>query len=736
MPLTPEHAADEGPVREARFSRLRSLIVAVGVLVSIAFVGSSVCDAYRIYNQSVDQTQRELGNVARALAEHGAQTFRDVNVGSAMHFDGHRQFYSAIELGPSGVISVLREDGTLLLRHPPAPSQLGQVFPELIARASAPEPAVTVSEGRPVYAAVAKMRDLPLLVAVTRDRSVALRPWREEAISLSARTAGGILVVILAIAALLHQLRREQRGETALRQSEERYALAMHGANEGHWDWDLATDRLFVSPKMKALAGLDAETPVRTRAELLRLMTVHADDLPRLEGLVKEHVEGRTPLFELEYRVRHADGEWYWLLARGRALRDAEGKAYRFVGSAIDVTARKKAESGKEALEAQLRQSQKMEAMGTLAGGIAHDFNNILGAILGYGELAQKHTPQTSPAHRYLSNVMHAAGRAKTLVDGILKFSRSGLAERAPVNIQGVVEETLMIVAASLPPRVRLEKRLDCGNAAVAADPTQIQQVAMNLLTNALQAMEHGGTAKLELDCVDVRMARTHMHGTLAPGSYVRLVVGDTGRGIAPDALERIFDPFFTTKRVGEGTGLGLSVVHGIVVDLGGAIDVVSEPDVGSTFTIWLPISAQAQSVMNVVAVEPARGRGQSVMIVDDERPLVDVAEEMLAALGYEPSGFHSSTAALQAFRKNPQAYDVVLTDETMPDLLGTDLAREIARLRPDIPILLMSGYTGKQLEDRAHASGVTEVLQKPLVSRDIAESLARVLGTQPAEVA
>jgi PAS domain S-box-containing protein len=726
----------DAPVHAARFSRLRSLIIAVGVLVSVAFAGSSVCDAWRIYNQSIDQTNRELGNIARALAEHGAQTFRTVNVESAMYFDGHRQFYSAIELGPTGVISVLREDGTLLLRHPSAPSQLGRLFPELMVHPSEADRVVTITEGRPVYAAVAKMRDLPLMVAVTRDRDVALQAWQQEAISLSVRTGVGILVVILGIAALLRQLRREQLGEAALRQSEERYALAMEGANEGHWDWDLETDQLFVSPKMKALAGLSADTPVRTRAELLACMNIHADDLPHLHALVDDHIQGRTPLFELEYRVRHAEGEWHWLLARGRALRDSTGKAYRFVGSAIDVTARKKAESEKERLETQLRQSQKMEAMGTLAGGIAHDFNNILGAILGYGELAQKHTPEVSPARRYLSNVMHAAGRAKTLVDGILRFSRSGLAERAPVNIQSVVEESVMIVAASLPPRVRLEKRLDCGNAAVAAEPTQIQQIAMNLLTNALHAMENGGTVKLELDCVDVQAARTLMHGALARGSYVRLTVSDTGTGIAPEALDRIFDPFFTTKRVGEGTGLGLSVVHGIVVDLGGAIEVASEAAVGTTFTIWLPVSAQIETVANVIPRAAPRGNGETVMIVDDERPLVALAEEMLAELGYEPSGFHSSTAALQAFRKDPQSYDVVLTDETMPDLLGTDLAREIARLRPDIPILLMSGYAGKQLGDRAQASGVTEVLRKPLVSRDIAESLARALSTRQAAAA
>jgi CheY-like chemotaxis protein len=240
--------------------------------------------------------------------------------------------------------------------------------------------------------------------------------------------------------------------------------------------------------------------------------------------------------------------------------------------------------------------------------------------------------------------------------------------------------------------------------------------------------MEGGGTVTIKLDCIDVQHPQALLHGSLAAGTYVKLVVSDTGRGIPSQALDRIFDPFFTTKRVGEGTGLGLSVVHGIVVDLGGAIEVASELGAGTTFAIWLPVSTQKVTAKSEVVDEPPCGNGETVMIVDDERPLVAVAEEMLAELGYEPAGFQSSTAALQAFRADPQRYDVVLTDETMPDLLGSDLAREIARIRSDIPILVMSGYTGKQVADRARASGATEVLRKPLVSRDIAESLARVL--------
>jgi signal transduction histidine kinase len=260
----------------------------------------------------------------------------------------------------------------------------------------------------------------------------------------------------------------------------------------------------------------------------------------------------------------------------------------------MDVTAQKQAQSDREQLEAQLRQSQKMEAMGTLAGGIAHDFNNILGAILGYGELAQQMSAPDTPLRRYIDNVMHAAERAKALVDRILGFSRSGLGERAHVHIQSVIEETLELIAASLPADIRLERNLIAGDAALIGDSTHLHQVAMNLCTNAVHAMEHGGVLSVLLERVDLTEARSVSRGTLFAGPYIRLVIGDTGGGIPPDVVERIFDPFFTTRGVGKGTGLGLSLVHGIVTDLAGAIDVKSAVGRGSVFAVYLPLLEDA----------------------------------------------------------------------------------------------------------------------------------------------
>ncbi len=607
--------------------------------------------------------------------------------------DDLKQFYTAVNVGMGIAIHLLRDDGTLLVRNPPTPDAVAHKFPALAALTSGPTTRlVSPIDGKESFIAVARVRDTPLLLAVTRREDAALRPWRDEAIRVGIRTLVLTLLGVLTIAALLRQLRRVQAGEHALRKSEERYALAMDGANEGHWDWDVATDRLFLSPKMKMLTGLSEDRVIMTRSAWMAAMIIHPDDTPLRDAALRDHFEGRTARYECEYRTRQPGGAWRWLSARGRCLRDAAGKPYRFVGSAIDITAEKQAQIAKEHLETQLRQSQKMEAIGTLAGGIAHDFNNILGAILGYGELAQQHAAPGSSLQRYLDNVMHAAGRAKTLVDRILGFSRSGLGERVPINVQSVIEETIELLSASLPPGIRLEKRLEAGDAAVIGDATYLHQVAMNLCTNALHAMGHGGVLSVVLERVDLNREQVLSRGTLPPGSYVRLSVGDTGSGIPTGVLERMFDPFFTTKGVGQGTGLGLSLVHGIVTELGGAIDVETKAGEGTCFAIWLPLTSEAEEPFMAETRELPRGNGEAVMIVDDERPLVTLAEEMLAELGYEPVGFPSSIEALRAFRAEPRRFELVLTDEAMPDLAGTELASEIRKLQPTIRIILMSG--------------------------------------------
>jgi PAS domain S-box-containing protein len=640
------------------------------------------------------------------------------------------QFYRAIDVGPGSAIQLVRDDGTLLVRIPRVSNVIGGKYPAL---ANASEPNETVRnpiDGHLDYIAVAPVRHTPLRLAVTRDTEVVLKPWRDETLRVAIRTLIVALLSALMLAVMMRQIKRVASGERALRESEERYALAMEGANEGHWDWDAASNQLYLSPRMRALDGERAISTLTSGTAWMDSVPMHPEDRARFEQAMRAHFEQREPRFECEYRVRHPDDTWHWLLARGRCSFDSNGKPARFVGSAIDITEQKQAQIDKERLELQLRQSQKMEAIGTLAGGIAHDFNNVLGAILGYGELAAQYAANDLTLKRYLDNVMHAAERAKLLVERILGFSRSGLGDRVPVNVQCVVTETLELLGASLPAGIRIESALASGNAAVMGDPTYMHQVTMNLCTNAIQAMDGGGLLKVSLQRIDLAAPRPLSRGSLAPGDYVQLTVIDTGAGIPAEILERIFDPFFTTKRVGEGTGLGLSVVHGIVADLGGAVEVGSSIGAGTRFDVWLPVSGEAVSPTLEPSEVLPHGRGETLMIVDDERPLVALAEEIVAGLGYEPVGFVSSRVALEAFRADPDRFDAVLTDESMPDLIGMEFARQIRTLRPTIPIILMSGHGDAQLTHRAEAVGVNEVLHKPLHGRDIAHALAHLLGS------
>jgi signal transduction histidine kinase/CheY-like chemotaxis protein len=394
-----------------------------------------------------------------------------------------------------------------------------------------------------------------------------------------------------------------------------------------------------------------------------------------------------------------------------------------------DITERKLAEAGQERLQARLRQAEKMEAVGRLAGGIAHDFNNVLGGILGYGEMLLDSAPEDSPERRYARNLLIAANRARDLVDQILTYSRTQRVARGPVEIGHIARETLEVIRGSLAEGIALELSLPQAPLVVIGDPTQLHQVVMNLCTNAVYAMGGSGTLTVSMEAVDLDDELKLAHATLSPGRYVRLVVGDTGTGMDGPTLARIFEPFFTTKEVGRGTGLGLSLVYGIVADSGGATHVTTELGLGSTFEIYLP-----RADVDSVAIEQAdgpipRGNGQHILLVDDEKPLLIMTAELLSRLGYDPAAFSDPHAALASLEAMPGAYDVVLTDEMMPGLTGTALARAARRARSALPIILISGYTGPMLTQVALAAGVREVLRKPVQLRELAIALARALA-------
>jgi PAS domain S-box-containing protein len=517
-----------------------------------------------------------------------------------------------------------------------------------------------------------------------------------------------------------------KRAEGALRESEERYELAMAASESGYWDWDIPTDRYFFSSRAYELGGYERGAWV-SREDFRHRVKMHPEDFAKWEAAREELFAGMGERLAMECRYL-VNGETRWHSLQAICKRNDIGRVVRWTGSATDITERKRAEERLKALESRLRQTQRLEAMGTLAGGIAHDFNNILGAILGYGEMAQRGAPKGSRLARDVDNIMVAGERGRALVERVLAFSRNAVGERVPVHVERVVREALDLAMAKLPPSVALHIRLQAGAAAVLGDATQVHQVLVNLATNAVQAMPAGGTLTVELAIERLESPRSATIGALTAGEYVVLTVTDTGSGIAPQILEHIFDPFFTTKEVGTGTGLGLSLVHGIVTELGGSIDVLSDVGAGSTFTVYLPRSGDAIDAEEDAKLAPPRGDGQRVMVVDDEEPLVQLATRTLEDLGYEPTGFTSSTAALAAFRVDPERFDAVITDERMPGVSGSALIREVRGIRTNVPIVLVSGYVGGGLAEHAREAGADEVLRKPLSAYDMAAGLARVL--------
>ncbi len=523
---------------------------------------------------------------------------------------------------------------------------------------------------------------------------------------------------------ILRDVTARKRAEEALRESQERYELAMAASESGYWDWHLPTNLYFLSSRALEMGGYDPDK-WSSREDFRSRINMHPEDFARWEAAREALFAGTGERLSMEVRY-NVRGETRWHSLQAICRRDAAGKVIRWTGSTTDITERKRAEDGLKAMERQLRQAQRLESMGTLAGGIAHDFNNILGAVLGYGEMAMRDAPKGSRLARDLDNIMVAGERGRALVDRVLAFSRSAVGERVPVHVEAVVREVLDQILAKLPPNVTIHAKLHAGRAAVLGDATQVHQVVANLASNAVQAMPAGGTLRVGLALERTEAPSATTIGGRGAGEHVVLTVADSGTGIAPEIVDRIFDPFFTTKEVGTGTGLGLSLVHGIVTQLGGAIDVASAPGAGSTFTIYLPRSGDVAAPDDEKELDLPRGAGQRVLIVDDEEPLVRIASRTLEELGYSTVGFTSSSAALAAFRADPKRFDALITDERMPEMSGSALIREVRSMRASMPVVLMSGYLG---ETQGEAD---EVLQKPLSMRDFAASMARLLKPKP----
>lgn len=445
---------------------------------------------------------------------------------------------------------------------------------------------------------------------------------------------------------------------------------------------------------------------------------------------VKNHFLSLTvekPMVTYSHQVISPSGDICWQEWTDQALFDGGKNLIEYQSLGRDITKEKLALEEKTRLEKQLRQSQKLEAIGTLAGGIAHDFNNILGIIMGFTELSLDDTGEDSLVHRNLKQIYYAATRAKDLVQQILTFSRQIDDKKVPMRISGVIKDVLKLLRATLPATIEIRQKIAEDDGMVLTDEIQIQQVMMNLCINAQQAMEPDGGI-LEILMQNVFLDVDYLKGKdLKPGLYVKLSVIDTGQGISPEDIKRVFDPYFTTKGPGEGTGLGLSVVHGIVKNHGGDISVYSEPGRGTAVHIFLPVT-DAEETTYTEETHPLAKGNEYILFIDDEAALVEIGARILESLGYQVEARTSSSDTLNAFRQDPWKYNLVITDQAMPVLTGLQLAGEMRRIRPDIPIVLCTGFSDSINDENYKDHGINAYVMKPMVKKEIAAVIRKVL--------
>ncbi|MGE0085754.1 MAG: response regulator [Desulfococcaceae bacterium] len=534
------------------------------------------------------------------------------------------------------------------------------------------------------------------------------KPWKEEEVRL-----------VIAKALEFCELKKK------LEESEKRFRDVSFIMADLIWETDIEGCCTYISGKVKQILGYEPEEIIgRTVFDLM-----HKEDAERMKPLFFQCLKEKHRITDTQARIFSKDGKSVLHLISGLPIQDKDEKAVGFRGIGKDITESIRAKEEKERLESMLRQSHKMEAIGTLAGGIAHDFNNILTPIIGYTEILMMETRDQEKLQEWTKVILNAGLRARDLVKQILTFSRQTEQIRKPLQIQPIIKEALKFLRASLPSTIEIRSAIDENCGLVLADPTRIYQIIVNLCTNAFHAMrEPGGILEISLRETVLVPEDMSRFVEVEPGPYLRLSVSDTGIGMSPEILSRIFEPYFSTKAPGEGTGLGLSVVHGIVKDCGGCIKVYSEPGKGSVFNVYLPRLEMFPETATPDEEEDVPGGTESILLLDDEEELRKIMRLVLENLGYRVTVFGDGADALQELKNTPEKYDLLISDMTMPGMTGLQLAKEVLKILPAMPIILCTGFSGQFSRNSRLPPGISGIIRKPPVKKEIALTVREVM--------
>jgi len=528
---------------------------------------------------------------------------------------------------------------------------------------------------------------------------------------------------VVGVASLLHDITERKQTEEALRISEEKLQLIIDTSPVGICTVDPLGNFVTTNLAYEQMVGYAKE-------ELRGLSffdVTHPDDRPNNKKLFQDMFSLKTTDFFVEKRYIRKDGTNIDVAVHASGIMDAEGNARFGTAFVNDITERKRSEQEKKKLQAQLIQAQKMESIGNLAGGIAHDFNNILSSVIGFTELSLDEVEKGTHIEDNLQEVYTAGKRAKDLVRQILAFARQSEEKLKPIRVDTIATEVLKFIRSSIPTTIEIKQNIE-SDSLIMGNATQVHQILMNLFTNSAHAMEDKGGI-LEFSLKDVVMDRgvNREKLDLKPGNYVEIKVSDTGLGIAPEIIGSIFEPYFTTKCPGEGTGMGLAMVNGIIESYGGKISVNSKPGQGTLFVIYLPVTRKRQENRPYQSEELPTGT-ERILFVDDEGPIAKMGGQVLERLGYIVSIRTSSIEALELFRTKPNDFDLVITDMTMPNMTGDNLANELMKIRPDIPVIICTGYSKKISDETALKIGIKAFAHKPIVRADLAKTVRKVL--------